>query len=98
MPNDRMYRVIVLSGIGLVACGGTVVATADGGDDGFPAEGKVFVEAGSEASTDGFPAEGLVVEAGQGDEFPSETAMAIDSGPPDGFAMEGPIAIDGGKP
>jgi hypothetical protein len=98
MPNDRMYRVIVLSGIGLVACGGTVVANADGGQDGFPVEGKVAVDGGSEAGTDGFPAEGLTADVMQGDEFPSETAMVIDSGPPDGFAMEGPIAIDGGKP
>jgi hypothetical protein len=104
MPSDRMYRVIVLSGIGLVGCGGTIVGETDGGNpDSFPVEGPAMVDSGPPEDAnpypDGFPSElAQRIDSGpEPDGFPSETAMAVDSGPPDGFAMEGPILLDGGK-
>jgi hypothetical protein len=110
MANDRMYRVIVLSGIGLVGCGGTVVGVAEGGSpDGFPAETAMFVDSGPPPDVDpypdGFPSElAQRIDSGPDpDGFPEETAVALDSGPPDdtgpapdGFAMEGPILLDSG--
>jgi hypothetical protein len=80
---DRMFRVLVLGGIALTACGGTTVtSSADSGTpaDGFPQEGPQQVDA--------FPTE----TAQQVDAFPAETAQQVDA-----FPMEGPAFIDAGQ-
>jgi len=80
---DRMFRVLVLGGIALTACGGaTVTSSADSGApaDGFPQEGPQQVDA--------FPME----TAQQVDAFPAETAQQVDA-----FPMEGPAFIDAGQ-
>jgi hypothetical protein len=96
-----MFRVLVLGGIALTACGGATAAggASDSGSDGdaFPTEGPGvgLIDSGP----DTFPHEGvdsgrdaLPVDSGV-DSFPTE-------GPPpplpDGFPNEGPAMIDTG--
>jgi hypothetical protein len=110
MKHDRMFHVIVLSGIGLVACGGVQDGTltdgsAEGSGDGFPVEGppppndaaidRFPSETKSlDSATDTFPTEGPILLDGSADRFPSESDSADAS--TDSFPTEGPIIKDGG--
>jgi len=51
MAHDRMFHVIVLGGMGLVACGGSLASTpdapADAAADAFPSEGAAAIDGGS---------------------------------------------------
>jgi len=84
---DRLFRVVVLGGIALVAgpggallgsgCGGTVNPPAEAGTDGgFPQETAPLADSGaessSEASTDGS------TDASDAC-FPQETALSVDA-------------------
>jgi len=94
---DRMFRVLVLGGIALTACGGSVTTPSSGtdsgtGQDGFPQEGP--------AQPDAFPSE----TAQQVDAFPSEGPAYIDAGVDsaadggsDAFPQEGPAPLDSGS-
>jgi hypothetical protein len=83
VSSNRMFRVIVLGGVALVAesgCGGSVAASAD---------------AAADAPTDGIAAEAGV----EGDAyFPSELATFVDAVAPRDAANEGtrPTTGDGG--
>jgi hypothetical protein len=85
--SDRMFRVVVLGGIALTACGGAVTTGASSdagtGDDAFPQEGPLLVDASPMDTApppyDAFPREGPDVgpqpEAGYDagvDSFPQE--------------------------
>jgi hypothetical protein len=95
MTSDRMFRVIVLGGIGLVGCGG-IVSTGNGGDataeaatDAFPHEGKVAAD----APLDRFPAETDTADVfrGEGPILPDssvDVGPPSDAKPPDGFPIE----------
>jgi hypothetical protein len=111
MKRDRMFHVIVLSGIGLVTCGGVQEGglgdgSVEGSADGFPSEGLPARDASfdrfpsesdpAEASTDSFPTEGPIQLDGSADRFPSESE-SVDAGM-DSFPTEGPIMLDGGGP
>lgn len=87
-----MFRVLVLGGIALTACGGATTSPSSGtdsGSDGFPQEGP--------AQVDAFPQEGPP----QVDAFPSETAQQIDASydaGQDAFPTEGPdVTTDSGS-
>ena len=96
---DRMFRVLVLGGVALTACGGAVTTPSSGDDsgttqDGFPTEGP--------AQVDAFPSE----TAQQVDAFPSEGPAYVDTGvdavvdasaDADAFPMEGPPPLDSGS-
>jgi hypothetical protein len=86
---DRLFRVVVLGGIALVAapgaavvgggCGGSVTSSAEAGTDGgFPQETASFVDtgAGTEASAEA-STDGSV-DAGDAC-FPHETAVSLDA-------------------
>jgi hypothetical protein len=97
--GDRMFRVLVLGGIALTACGGATASTSSGTDSGTGADSGGGKDSGP--GQDGFPQEGPA----QVDAFPSETAQQIDSSVgvdagndtgPDGFPTEGPAMIDSG--
>jgi hypothetical protein len=94
--NDRMFRVVVLGGIALTACGGAVTTSSDAGSDGFPAEGPAPYDASlidTAQQFDGFPTEGpdtYTIDAGEDAGvdagcFPRETAIVWDgcAPPPD---------------
>ena len=101
MAHDRMFHVIVLGGMGLVACGGLATAnigapdgSTEAAEDGFPAETKVFSDAFpnegkvADVSTDSFPSE----LPARTDAFPSESDPAPDGGvDADAFPIEGPV-------
>jgi hypothetical protein len=98
MERDRMYRVIVLGGIGLVACGGSVT-TAPGEPTDASADSPVDVSFPFElpAPYDATPP--------PPDAFPSELPAMIDASPPDAaardaspdaFPTEGPPPFDSG--
>ena len=88
---DRMFRVVVLGGIALVAtpgaglvaagCGGSVTTSPEAGaEGGFPAETASFVDTGTteaapEASTDGATDGSNASDAC----FPQETALSLDA-------------------
>jgi len=82
---DRMFRVLVLGGIALTACGGATTTSPSGGNDsgseGFPQEGP--------AQVDAFPSE----TAQQVDAYLPDAGQ--DTGP-DVFPTEGPAMIDSG--
>jgi hypothetical protein len=89
MTRDRMFHVIVLGGMGLVACGG--ITTANGGtedgsteatSDAFPSEGRAPADAGV---PDAFPHETKMFVDAEGDSFPADTGQP---GPLDGFPSE----------
>jgi hypothetical protein len=93
MIHDRMFHVIVLGGIGLVACGGVATGSGDPGDassetatDAFPSEGKT-------PGPDAFPSETATVLDASTDGFPSETDPAGDA-TIDSFPTEGPAMLD----
>jgi hypothetical protein len=75
-----MFRVLVLGGIALTACGGATAKSSPSGDDASSDTGTAH---------DAFPAEGPDVTVGY-DAFPQETAPP----PPDAFPTEGPAMID----
>jgi hypothetical protein len=76
-----MFRVLVLGGIALTACGGaTAKSSPSGGDDASNDTGT---------GNDAFPYEGPDVLVGY-DVFPNETAPP----PPDAFPTEGPAMIE----
>jgi hypothetical protein len=87
-----MFHVIVLGGIGLVACGGVVAgnlgdASPDAVSDAFPSEGKPLPDA--------FPGELPARIDASPDSFPSETFPAPEAGK-DSFPTEGPAMLDSG--
>jgi hypothetical protein len=101
MAHDRMFHVIVLGGMGLVACGGSVASNdgvlTDAKADSFPSEGTVtidggFIDAGdARPPSDGpsivdvFPAEGPAFL----DAFtPSDGPAVLDAFPEEGTAPE----------
>jgi hypothetical protein len=94
-----MFRVLVLGGIALTACGGATVAgspsdSGTGGDaqDAFPSEGPDAVP----PIYDAFPSE--ADPPANVDAFPTEGPAIIDSGPVyDSFPTEGPAIIDSGS-
>ena len=90
-----MFRVLVLGGIALTACGGATTTPGSSTDSG----------SGTDTGTgqDGFPQEG---PPQQPDAFPSETAQQVDAFVPidagndvgpDAFPTEGPAMIDSGS-
>src|ERR1700722_8242820 len=103
-----MFHVIVLGGIALVGCGGTVSlvngedGSVDGATDAFPHEGKVISDAfpTDTPPAEGFPSELPAMIDATVDGFPSETDMADVR--TDSFPSEGPImgdsATDAGSP
>jgi hypothetical protein len=82
--SDRMFRVLVLGGIALTACGG---ATATGGSPSDAAGG----DTGN--GTDGFPQEGPPFDASI-DTVAYDTSMDTAPLPPDAFPTEGPAMIE----
>ena len=100
--RDRLFHVVVLGGLALVAdqaCGGATTDIGnqqrDGGTDAesFPSELPVFVDSGdgSSSSSSGFPSElPVFVDAG----VPNQDA-GNDAGR--GFPSELPVRVDGGK-
>jgi hypothetical protein len=107
--RDRMFHVLVLGGIGLVApaCGGAIspaLPRNDAATDAFPSEGPAHIDAGSSldahSSFDAFPSE----TAERLDAFPAETDSIPDAFPteglvpPDAFPTEGPAQIDASPP
>ncbi|HEX8795796.1 MAG TPA: hypothetical protein VF765_32825 [Polyangiaceae bacterium] len=90
--GDRMFRVLVLGGIALTACGGATTTPGNGtdsGSDGFPQEGPAQVDAfPSETAqqVDAFVPFDAGQDAGQdtgSDVFPTEGPAMIDSGSTD---------------
>jgi hypothetical protein len=82
-----MFRVLVLGGIALTACGGATTAPGSGtdsgtGQDGFPQEGP--------AQVDAFPSE----TAQQVDAYVPDASNDVG---PDVFPTEGPAMIDSGS-
>ncbi|GAC1353197.1 MAG: hypothetical protein NVS3B20_19430 [Polyangiales bacterium] len=97
MSYERMFRVIVASGIGLASagCGG---ASNDGGtvgDAGFPHEGPAPMDSGSDvgdtSAFDTFPQEGA--DARRNTEAGDAAVDAADTA----FPMEGPFIPDTGQ-
>ena len=90
MAHDRMFHVIVLGGMGLVACGGSVAsydeASTDAKADSFPSEGTVAIDGGFIDARDARrPSDGC----SSVDVFPSEGLPAVDA-----FPIEGPSRQD----
>lgn len=88
MAHDRMFHVIVLGGMGLVACGGSLASTdemsADAKSDQFPSEGLNY-------AGDAFPpTEGPSVV----DALPTEESSTVDSFP---TGAPNPRRIPGGR-
>jgi hypothetical protein len=103
---DRMFRVLVLGGIGLTACGGAITtgssSDSGSGNDGFPHEGP-----DAALEFDGFPTEGpdtYTVDSGQDATgldagcFPRETAIMWDgcTPPPPDSGGGDDATVDGG--
>jgi hypothetical protein len=101
MARDRMFHVIVLGGMGLVACGGSVASndhvSTDAQADAFPSEGTVMIDGGfidagdarppSDGSSivDVFPAEGPAIL----DAFtPKDASAVLDAFPEEGTAPQ----------
>jgi hypothetical protein len=90
---DRMFRVLVLGGIALTACGGMTTTHSDATDSGGSDSG----DSGSGSSSGSFPQEGPPCNPGCGTQEASVPVEAGHEAGPDAFPMEGPAPLDSGS-
>jgi hypothetical protein len=100
MAHDRMFHVIVLGGMGLVACGGSLASTpdapADAAADAFPSEGAAAIDGGSIEPGDALPPSDAPSFV---DVFPAEGPAIFDAFPDEGSrdaqVADGSVVTDG---
>jgi hypothetical protein len=87
MSKDRMFRVIVLGGLNLVACGGAVTSIPDASTDGGPDGLAVDPPVPCNYCPDAFPAETATV--------PLDASWIVDPNPDGGLADAPFLLVDG---